>query len=132
MTSLNKMILTIALVAIFATTMNGQSRDNNLNKIWELISVEQLAGMGSYGEEFKTLDMRDETQLLFEGGGHSGALTYKVIDQEITLLDKEGNPVGQDIIWMIERLTVDELDFVFIARDDKKTKLVRMKYRAKG
>jgi len=111
--------------------MRGQSRDEKLNKIWKLNSVEHLSGMGGLGDEMKLLDMRSERQLTFEGGGRSETISYKVIDQEIRLFDKEGNDLGQDIIWKIESLTINELTLVLIAREDNE-KLVRLKYLAKG
>jgi hypothetical protein len=113
------------------TTTQAQSSDYRLNKIWELSSVEHLSGMGEVGEEMKQLDMTSVTQLVFEGGGHSETFSYKVVDQEIRLFDKEGNYMGQDIIWKIESLTANELSLVLMAREDNE-KLARLKYRAKG
>ena len=126
----NRIIWTIGLL-IIVTTMRAQSSEPKLNRIWELNSVEHLSGMGGVGEEMKQLDMTSETQLIFEGGGQSETISYKVIDQEIELFDKEGNNIGHDIIWKIEILTSDELILLLIAREDNE-KLARLKYRAKG
>ncbi len=113
------------------TTVQAQSSDYRLNKIWELSSYEHLSGMGGIGDEMKRLDMTSETQLIFEGGGQSGTISYKVIDQEIRLFDKDGHQLGSEIIWSIERLTTDELSILLIAKEDNE-KLARLKYRAKG
>ena len=94
-------------------------------------SVEHLSGMGGIGDEMKQLDMRSDTQLIFEGGGLSQEIPYKVIDHEIRLFDKDGNHLGQDLIWEIEILTDEELNILLIAREDNE-KLARLKYRAKG
>ena len=94
-------------------------------------SVEPLNGMGEVGDEMKRLDMRSETQLVFEGGGQSDTISYQIIDQEIRFLDEEGNRLGSDIVWQIERLTADELSLLLIASEDNQ-KLVRLNYRAKG
>jgi hypothetical protein len=122
---------TLSLLVIYMTTTQAQSSDYRLNKIWELSSVEHLSGMGEIGEEMKQLDMTSETQLVFEGGGHSETVSYKVLDQEIRLFDKDGNHLGQDIFWKIESLTANELILVLMAREENE-KLVRLKYRAKG
>jgi hypothetical protein len=94
--------------------------------------VEPLAvGMGGLGEEMKRLDLRHDTHLVFEGGGKSDTISYKVVDQEIKLYDKDGNALEQDIIWKIERITREELDLLFLEREDKQ-ELMRLRYRAKG
>jgi hypothetical protein len=113
------------------TTMYAQSSDGKLNRIWELNSVEHLTGMGGLGDEMRLLDMRSETELIFEGAGQIEKISYKVVDQEIRLFDKEGNHLGQDIIWKIESVTDNELSLVLIAGEDNE-RLARLKYRAKG
>jgi hypothetical protein len=125
-----KVISTIGLLVICLTTM-AQSGDGRLNKIWTLNSVEHLSGMGGIGDEMKQLDMRSDTLLIFEGGGLSVKMPYRVVDQEIRLFDKDGNHLGQDISWEIETLTDDELILLLIARDGNE-KLARLKYRVKG
>lgn len=125
-----KIIWTIGLL-IFVTTMHAQTNGRELNKVWELDSVEDLSGMGGLGDEMKRLDMRSETQLTFGDGGRSETVLYKVIGQEIKLFTKDGNHVGQDIIWKIETLTADEFGLLLIAREDNE-KLARLKYRVKG
>jgi len=44
---------------------------------------------------------------------------------------KEGNDLGHDIVWKIERVTEEELDLLFLVQEDKR-ELVRLRYRAKG
>ncbi len=126
----SRIIWTIGLLIIM-TTMQAQSSDEKLNRKWELNSVEPLSGMGGLGDEMKLLDMRSETQLVFRGSGQSDTISYKLIDQEIRLFDKDGNHIGQDIIWKIEILTSDEFSLILIARENNE-KLARLKYRAKG
>jgi hypothetical protein len=77
----------------------------------------------------KTLDLRHETQLLFEGNAQSDTISYKVIDQEIRLFDKDSNPLGYDLVWKIEQLTARDLSLLLIAREHN-TDLVRLRYRA--
>jgi len=131
MNSSKRKILTIGLLIICVTTMHAQSGDGRLNRIWTLNSVEHLSGTGGIGDEMKQLDVRSDTELIFEGGGLSEKIPYKVIDQEIRLFDKDGNHLRQDIIWKIDILTDNELHLLFIAREDNQ-KLARLKYRAKG
>jgi hypothetical protein len=126
-----RIILTIGLFIIYVTTMHAQSGDGRLNRIWTLNSVEHLSGMGGIGDQMKQLDIRSDTELTFEGGGLSETFAYKVIEQEIRLFDKDGNHLGQDIIWKIETLTDDELNLLLIARGDNEN-LARLTYRTKG
>ena len=131
MRTLNRINATVLLI-LCATTMKGQPSYDNLKKMWELVKVEPLAvGMGGLGEEMKRLDLRHDTQLVLEGGGKSDTISYKVVDQEIKLYDKDGNALEQDIIWKIERITREELDLLFLEREDKQ-ELVRLRYRTKG
>ena len=114
------------------TNSRGQQSDGNLNKRWELNSIDSLiGGLGGIGGEMKALDLTSKTQLIFEGGGQSETIAYKVVDNEIRLLDQEGNDLGQDIIWKIEHVTADEFTLLFIAREDNE-RLARLTYRAKG
>jgi len=112
--------------------MNGQPSDENLKKMWDLVKVEPLAsGMGGIGEEMKRLDFTNDTLLVVESRGLSDTILYKVVDQEIKLYDKDGNGSEQDIVWKIERITGEELDLLFLEREDKQ-ELVRLRYRIKG
>jgi hypothetical protein len=123
----------IIITTFSVTTMNAQT-GGNLNRVWELNSMENLGvGMGSIDEGMKRLDFRHETQLVFQGGGQSVTLNYKIIDQEVRLFDKDDKQLSTDIVWKIERLTEDELYLLLIAREEEyKKELVRLKYRAKG
>jgi hypothetical protein len=112
--------------------MKGQPTDEHLKKLWDLVKVEPLAaGMGALGEEMRRLDFRNDTLLVFEGGGQWDTILYKVVNQEIKLYDKDGNALEQDIVWKIERITQEELHLLFLEREDKQ-ELVRLRYRTKG
>lgn len=129
MTTLNKTIMLVVAISSM-TTIYGQSTDK-LHKIWELASIEQIGiGVQGLGQEMKRLDMRNEAQLVFGKGQELDTISYKVIDREIRLFDKEGYQLGEAIIWKIEHLGTDEFTLLFLARTDQK-ELTRLKYRAK-
>lgn len=128
------MITWIKMFAILSvTTINGQT-PGSLNKVWELTSMENLGvGMGSVDEGIKTLNFRDESQVVFQGGGQSVTLNYKIVNQEVRYFDNDQKQLSTDIIWKIEHLTADELCLLLVATDEEyKKELVRLKYRAKG
>jgi len=128
---LNRIKFTILLVVLCATATKGQSSDENLKKMWDLVKVEPLAaGMGGLGEEMKRLDFTNDTLLVVGGRGQSDTISYEVVDQEIKLYDKDGNALEQDIVWRIQRITREELDLLILEREDKQ-ELVRLRYRTK-
>lgn len=109
-----------------STSMAG-----NINRVWELDSIENLGvGMGSI-VGMNTLDFRHETQLIFLGDEQPATWTYKIVDREVQLFDNDGKQFRIGMALQIDKLTEDELHLLLVATELKKD-LVRLRYRPKG
>jgi hypothetical protein len=127
-----KILCSITFFLFIVSFANGQSHAGSINRVWGLVSTETLSAiMADFDEEMKTLDLSDESKIIFGKKGDVTILSYKISNDEILLYDNVGNPVGNDVIWKIERVDEQELVLRFIVKENK-MELVRLRYKPQG
>jgi len=108
----------ISLLLFVCQIFPAHNTEPTVHKLWEFKSARYLK-QGSFGmDNISVLDLSDKSVIHIEIQGEKKQQTgkYKIVDNFIVILDKNGKPItDSDFDIRIESLTDDELTLIIVA-----------------